>query len=111
MASLVNGLGGSAGFGESSMARNDDSPSISIDLSTVFAGGLNFFGTTYTSLWLNYNGSVSFGSAVTAFSPTTITGSGGVRIIAPFWGDVDIRNTKDPTPGTNLIWWDLDVAN
>jgi len=53
MASLVNGLGGSAGFGENSMVRADDSPSISIDLSTIIPEGLNFFGASYTSLWLN----------------------------------------------------------
>ncbi len=112
MASLVNGLGGSAGFGENSMPLNDDSPSIPIDLTSLFGlTGLNFFGTTYTGLYLNYNGSISFGSGITSFSPTTISGNTSVPIIAPFWADVDIRNTKDPHPGTNQIWWDLDVAN
>ena len=112
MASLVGGLGGSAGFGEQSMPRNDDSPSIFVDLSSLFGiGGLNFFGTTHTGLYLNYNGSISFGSGITSFSPTTISGNTSVPIIAPFWADVDIRNTTDPSPGTNLIWWDLDHAN
>jgi len=112
MASLVGGLGGSADFGEQSMPRNDDSPSILVDLSSLFGvGGLNFFGTTYTSLYLNYNGSISFGSGITSFSPTTISGNTSVPIIAPFWADVDIRNTTDPSPGTNLIWWDLDFAS
>lgn len=60
MASLVSGLGGTAGFGESSMPRNDDSPSIPIDLTSIFGlTGLNFFGTTYTGLFLNYNGAAS----------------------------------------------------
>ncbi len=112
MASLIGGLGGSAGFGEESMPRNDDSPSIPIDLTSVFGlTGLNFFGATYTGLFLNYNGSISFSSGITSFSPTTISGNTSVPIIAPFWADVDIRNTTDPSPGTNLIWWDLDVAN
>ncbi|MGD9881880.1 MAG: nidogen-like domain-containing protein [Reyranella sp.] len=63
-------------------------------------------------MFLNYNGGVSFGEAVTRFTPTTISG-GGVPMIAPFWADVDIRNDTPPpgpNPGTNLIWWDLDPA-
>ena len=63
MATLIGGLGGSAGFGDDSMPRNDDSPSIPIDLTPIFGlTGLNFFGSTYTGLFLNYNGSISFGS-------------------------------------------------
>ena len=109
MASLIGGLGGSAGFGEQSMPRSDDSPSIAIDLSPVFGlTGLNFFGTTYTGLYLNYNGSISFGSGISTFSPTTISGNTNVPIIAPFWADVDTRN--DANPNSNLVWWDLDPA-
>ncbi|MGD9881881.1 MAG: hypothetical protein AB7U95_17295 [Reyranella sp.] len=45
MATLVNGLGGAAGFGENAMPRQDDAPSVTIDLTSVFgATGLNFFG-------------------------------------------------------------------
>ena len=36
--SLSNGLGGSAGFGESNLPANDDSSTAVIDLSSVFTG-------------------------------------------------------------------------
>ncbi|MFO1160427.1 MAG: Calx-beta domain-containing protein [Reyranellaceae bacterium] len=115
--SLVNGLGGAAGFGENAMPRLDDSPSLQINLASVLPGGLNFFGTSYSSLYLNYNGSVTFGTALTAFSPESITASTNIPIIAPYWGDVDTRSgatSASPggtSTGSNLVWYDLDTTN
>ncbi|MFO1158611.1 MAG: Calx-beta domain-containing protein [Reyranellaceae bacterium] len=115
--SLINGLGGSSGFGENSLPRADDSPSLEIDFTSIVAGGINLFGQTYTSLFLNYNGSVTFGNALTAFSPTAITAATSIPIIAPYWGDVDTRggpSTVTPggtSTGSNLVWYDLDTVN
>ena len=54
--SLLNTLGGTAGFGEISVARGDDNSSSKIDVSGVFgASGLNFFGTNYIGLYVNTN--------------------------------------------------------
>ncbi len=112
--SLVNGLGGAAGFGESSMPRLDDSPSLFIDLTAVMPGGLNFFGTTYTGLFLNYNGSVTFGTALEEYTPTAITATSNIPIIAPFWADTDTRggatgaSPGGTSTGSNLVWYDLD---
>ncbi|MGE0576483.1 Calx-beta domain-containing protein [Reyranella sp.] len=113
---LVNGLGGASGFGENAMPRLDDTPSLFIDLTAVMPGGLNFFGTIYTGLFLNYNGSVTFGSALEEYTPTAITASSNIPIIAPFWADTDTRSgTTAASPGgtstgSNLVWYDLDAT-
>ena len=115
--SLINGLGGASGFGEGALPREDDSPSLFIDLTAVMPGGLNFFGTTYAGLYLNYNGSVTFGTPLEEYTPTAITASTNVPIIAPFWADTDTRSgTTVASPGgtstgSNLVWYDLDVAS
>jgi hypothetical protein len=86
MTSLTNGLGGSAGFGESFLNRNDDGSTGLIDLRPVFGNtGLNFFGTVYTALYVNNNGSVSFASPIGQYTPTAITGVTSNPQIAAFW--------------------------
>ncbi|MFO1163284.1 MAG: Calx-beta domain-containing protein [Reyranellaceae bacterium] len=108
---LVGGLGGATGFGENTLARGDDSPNPQVNIDSVFANGLNFFGTTYHDLFVNLNGSVSFGSAVSTFTPSTITG-GGTPLIAPFWADVDTRlDTSDPVNNPPQVVYDLDTIN
>ncbi|MGD9884500.1 MAG: nidogen-like domain-containing protein, partial [Reyranella sp.] len=115
--SLINGLGGTSGFGENALPRADDSPSLEIDFTSVVPGGIDFFGQTYTSLFLNYNGSVTFGSELGAFSPTAITAATTIPILAPFWGDVDTRGgtvtatSGGTSTGSNLVWYDLDTVN
>jgi len=117
MADLVNGLGGSAGFGEFSLPRNDDGSTSFINLTSVFGSqGINFFGQYYTGLYLNNNGSVTFNSATSAFTPSAITGATNNPIIAPFWADVDTRGgATSATPGgtstgSNLLYYDLDTT-
>ena len=115
MTSLVNNLGGTEGFGEFSLDRNDDDSTPFIDLSSIFGTqGLNFFGHQYTGLWLNNNGSVTFNDALGAFTPTAITGTTNNPIIAAYWADVDTNGGPvTPTPGgtsagSDLLWYDLD---
>jgi hypothetical protein len=115
--SLVADLGGTAGFGEFSLARNDDSSTGFIDLTSIFgAQGINFFGHSYTGFYLNNNGSVTFNTATSSFTPSAITGSTSNPVIAAFWADIDTRGgTVTPTPGgtstgTNLLWYDLDAV-
>lgn len=115
--SLVNGLGGAAGFGENILGRNDDDSTGAIDISAVFTGGLNFFGTTYTSLFVNNNGNVTFTGPLGSYTPSQIGAGYNFPIIAPFWADVDTRGAAvAATPGgnstgTNLVHYDLDAAN
>lgn len=113
---LINGLGGPAGFGEYVLPRNDDGSSSEIDISSVFPNGLNFFGTTYYSLYVNNNGNITFTDPLWVYTPEGIAGI-NIPIIAPFWADVDTRGgVVSPTPGgtstgSNLVYWDLDTTN
>lgn len=114
---LINGLGGSAGFGENSLAANDDGSTGSIDISSVFSNGLNFFGTTYSALYVNNNGNVTLNAAMGTYTPYNLTGPTGNPIFAPFFADVDTRSGAQTataggtSTGSNLTWWDLDTAN
>lgn len=113
---LTNGLGGSTGFGENTLSANDDGSTSFIDLSSIFSGGLDFFGTNYTGLYLNNNGNVTFASQLGTFTPFALTGATSNPIIAPFFADIDTRaGAVTATPGGNstgsdLVHWDLDTT-
>lgn len=113
---LINGLGGVAGFGENAIPRTDDGSSTLINLTPVLPAGLNFFGQLFTGLWVNNNGSVSFASAMSSFTPTAITGATANPLITPFWADVDTRSgptvpsAGGTSSGSNQVWYDSDVA-
>ncbi|MDX2366870.1 MAG: nidogen-like domain-containing protein [Colwellia sp.] len=113
---ITNGLGGTEGFGENTLAANDDGSTGLIDLSSIFSGGLNYFGTTYTSLYLNNNGNVTFNNTLSTFTPPALNGNTANPIIAPFFADVDTRGgaaTATPggnSTGSNLLHWDLDTV-
>ena len=116
--SLINTLGGIAGFGENFLDRNDDSYTGYLDLRSVFGTqGINFFGREYTGFYLNNNGSITFASATGTYTPSAITGSTSNPIIAAYWADVDTRaGIVGPTlggtsTGSNLLWYDFDPAN
>jgi hypothetical protein len=104
-------------FGENALARSDDGSSTFIDLTAVLPGGLNFFGQLFTGLWVNNNGSVSFASSMSSFTPTAITGSMANPLITPFWADADTRagpavpSAGGTSTGSNQVWYDLDAAN
>jgi|GEM_PF-894416 len=115
--SLVNGLGGSAGFGENSLARNDDGSTSFIDVTSIFSGGMNFFGQTYNGFWINNNGNITFNSALSTYTPSAITAATLNPMIAPFFADVDTRgpagnvSPEGNSTGTNLVHYDLDTVN
>lgn len=89
---LVNNLGGEKGFGESFLNRNDDGSTGRIDITSVFGEeGLNFFGTKYTSLYINNNGNITFNGPSGQYTPNQIDGGVNNPIIAAFWADVDTR--------------------
>lgn len=76
-----------AGFDATALAANDDG---STGLVGFGLGPLNFFGTDYTGAYLNNNGNMTFGSALSTYTPFGITG-GTLAMIAPFFADVDTR--------------------
>ena len=121
MAIMNSGLGGPAGYGENVFststltAGNLDDGSILVDVTSIFGpSGISFFGTSYTGIYINTNGLITFDSPETAYTPVGIDGYSSPAI-APFWSDVNINDggeiywDLDPTAGTVTITW-LDVA-
>ncbi len=118
MPTMNTGLGGPAGYGEgvyssaSKAAGGVDDGSVEIDVTSVFgAGGINFYGTNYTEIYLNSNGTISFGSAFTDFSTTNL-GAETTPMLAPFFADVNVNSGGeiywdiDPVGGTIIMTWD-----
>ena len=65
--------------------------------------GWIFFGTTYTDIYVNSNGTISFGSAFTNFQTANLDNE-TTPLLAVFFADVNINNGGE-------IYWDLDPAN
>jgi hypothetical protein len=111
MATLNTGMGGAEDYGINVFsdtlldAGNYDDGSIAVDITAAFGGGpLTYFGQTYTEIYINTNGLITFGAPVTTYTPTGID-SITTPAIAPFWSDVDIRGATD-----GEIYWDVDAA-
>src|SRR5690606_7927931 len=67
---LVSGLGGARDYGENVLSANDDLSTAAIDITPVFGpGGLNFFGTSYTQLYVNNNGNLTFTGSLGQYTP------------------------------------------
>jgi hypothetical protein len=75
------------GFNSSFLGANDDGSTelLSIGFSA------NFFGNTYTNLYANNNGNLTFNAPLGTFTPFNLIGDSGNPIIAPFFADVDTR--------------------
>ncbi|MEZ4406384.1 MAG: nidogen-like domain-containing protein [Polyangiales bacterium] len=104
---LLNGFGGPTGYGLATncVHPNDDGSysgpggagaAVAIDLRPAFPGGLNFFGRTYTSFYLNTNGNITFRGALFTYTPNPFPVA-EQPMIAPWWGDVDTRGGGQPT--------------
>lgn len=68
------------------LAPNDDGSSSLINIPFSFS----FYGTNYTNLYINNNGNVTFGNALSGYNANAFP-SASNKIIAPFWADVDTR--------------------
>jgi len=118
---LETGLGGRADYGEDGqcLGPNDDQSSGAIDITAAFPRGVNFFGTTYTELFLNNNGNITFNDALGDFTPDPFPVA-AQPMIAPYWADVDTRGAscagscgldcRDSctNPTDNSVWYDLE---
>jgi uncharacterized protein (TIGR03382 family) len=91
---LLTGLGGSRGFGTECLSPNDDDSSAAIDLRPAFPSGLRFFGAMHTSVFVNTNGNITFSGPLGTYTPDPFPVA-GQPMIAPYWGDVDIRGEGD----------------
>ncbi|ETX26648.1 calcium-binding protein, partial [Roseivivax isoporae] len=103
----LRGRGGPAGFGETEVPRGDDG-ALQVDVSAVFERGIPWFAATRDAadVYVNLNGTVSFGAAYGAY-PTTANSVPGVPLVAPFWGDVDTRLDGEGAE-SGSVWVDVD---
>lgn len=102
---VTTGGGNAANVGLAS-GRNDDGY-MALNLGFDFT----IFGTTYSSLFINNNGNVSFGTGLSSFIPTGPTGALS-PVISPFFADVDTRSPASGVTHYNLtsnqlvVTWD-----
>jgi len=94
---LMNNTSGSgqANPGDPCQRNDDDSGEVALN-----GWSFDFYGTGWTSLWVNNNGNVSFGQPFSTFSASGFPVA-GFPMIAPFWGDVDTRANG----GTDGVVW------
>ncbi len=91
------------GFTANVLPPNDDGSTNEITLPFT----MNFFGTNFSSLFVNNNGNVTFGQALDEFTPTGLSSdNGGIPIIAAFWADVDTEGV-----GSGVTTFGNDTVN
>jgi len=79
-----------SGYAANAVVRGDDTSNLVVNLPF----SMNWNGTTYSQIYINMNGNCTFGSGFTDYNPNGSTLAGTNRnIMAPFWADVDSRNT------------------
>lgn len=89
-----------AGFNSQSLGRGDDCVSGAVSLGF----DANFFGNSYSSLYVNNNGNVTFGASLAKYTAFDLSSTHSA-IIAPFFADVDTRGAASgvTTYGTGLF--------
>jgi hypothetical protein len=85
-------------FDANSLPANDDQSSQLVPLG--FA--VNFFGVTYSGLYVNNNGNVTFDKPLPTFTPFELTSSQRA-IVAPFFADVDTSEGNVVTYGNGTV--------
>ncbi|OAN70781.1 hypothetical protein A8B78_04840 [Jannaschia sp. EhC01] len=109
MATMNSGLGGPAGYGgnafssTSKFSGDNDDGNVKIDVTSVFSDGMNFFGTTYSEIYLGVNGIITFGGS---HDNDNDDGFGVIDhpALVPFYTDLDIDQGGE-------VYWDFDTAN
>lgn len=99
------------GFTNDFLDRNDDnhtgtgqSGDLLTNLLATIGFSINFYGSYQTNLYVNNNGNVTFDDRLDQFVPDPL-GNLVEKIIAPFWADVDTRNTNSDVVryGTDVV--------
>lgn len=93
-AALLTGLGGPAAFGERALGA---ARSAEIDLGAAFPDGIALLGGTFTTMFVNEDGAVTFGAALDAPAPVAFDASERA-MIAPLWTDIEVG------PGGGVYW-------
>lgn len=87
-----------SGFNTAILPGNDDGSTGAVAL--PFSP--NFFGTTYSQLFVNNNGNVTFDGPLSEFTPFDLNSTNHV-IIAPFFADVDTTQGNVLTYGNGFV--------
>lgn len=104
-ATLVDGLGGPAGFGTEMLPPDDEEFSTEVVVTPAFPDGLEFFGAHYDSFWINTNGNLTFGALLRTWTPQPFPVA-SQPMIAAWWSDVD--TLAGPTEGGgNTIYYSV----
>jgi hypothetical protein len=74
------------GYNTDTLAANDDGSTGLVNIGFT----INFFGMSYSQLYVNNNGNVTFDAPLGTFTPFPLLTT-ATPIIAPFFGDVDTR--------------------
>ena len=85
----------SGGCTATELPANDDGSSSQVTLPF----SINFFGDTYSSLYVNNNGNVTFDFPMSTYTPFPLLTT-RTPLIAPFFGDVDTRSF----PASSFRW-------
>lgn len=87
-------------FSTNILNANDDGSTSAVNLG--FSALIN--NSSFSQLYVNNNGNVTFGSSLSGYTPAAILG-GSNLIIAPFWADVDTRgaNSGLATYGSSVL--------
>lgn len=86
--------------------RNDDGSTLVKTMPFNFC----MYGTNYNQFYINNNGNISFGSSFATYTSTGFPSTQYV-MVAPFWADVDTRNTTSGvvyykiTPTAVIVQW------
>ena len=90
-----------AGFNSNNLPANDDGSTGLVPIGFT----IDFFGSSYNSLYINNNGNVTFDGVQSTYTPYDLL-STNQRIIAPFFGDVDTRGA-----GSGIVTYGSSVGN
>ncbi len=71
----------------------DDCSSSAIELEFTY----DICGDAYTEFFVNSNGNITFDIPYNVYTPVGIPNNNTAVMIAPFWGDVDLRDCEDGT--------------
>ncbi|MBF8305264.1 MAG: hypothetical protein HW398_452 [Acidobacteria bacterium] len=93
---------GNPGFTTTSIPRNDDG---SFPSAVPIGFTVDFFGERFATTFVNNNGNITFGGPLSTFTPEGLLAS-PLRIIAPFWADVDTR-----AAGSALVTFGQDTVD
>jgi uncharacterized protein (TIGR03437 family) len=71
------------------LAANDDDSTDAVPLGIGGTNGISFFGQTFTQVYVNNNGNLTFGNPLSDYTPNGLAQGVGLPMIAAFFADVD----------------------